>query len=146
MPMSPEGPYLVATQNEIALPHAMGYTPPDGATRYGGQANTLMQHQPARMSPPPRLQAPWQQQSVSPDGAMGVDGELHAWGADTSAASRAAYSSDIDPGVINADTFGSNALLILESVPTANSEAFETGFDMSEFVHLDDNRLGPETL
>ena len=100
-----------------------------------------MQHQAARVSPPQRLQAPCQQQSSSTPIAPSSHTELHAWRADASVASRAAYLPDIDPGVRNADTFGSDALLIFESVPTANSEAF----DMSEFMHLDDNRFGPET-
>ena len=137
MPMSPEGSYPVAVQNGLApsqqqpeqvqvsdpLPRAMGYTPPDGdldAICPGGQANTLMQHQVARMSPPQLSQTPWYQQSVSPDGAMGVDGEHHGWRAN---ASCAAYSSDIDPGAGNANAFELNALSCFGSVSTANSEA-----------------------
>jgi len=140
MPMSPEGSYPVAVQNGLAplqqqpeqvqvsdpLPRAMGYTSPDGdldAICPGWQANTLMQHQVARMSPPQLSQTPWYQQSVSPDGAMGVDGEHHGWRANANAASCAAYSSDIDPGAGNANTSESNALLIFGSVSTANSEA-----------------------
>ena len=143
--IAPLQPQSEQVQVGYPLPHAMGHTSPDGdpyPIRHGRQANTLMQHQAARMLPPQRFETPSYPQSGWADGATGVEEELHRWRADASAANRVAYSSDIDPGVRTTDTFGSNALLILESVPTANSEAF----DMSEFVNLDNNGLGTETL
>ena len=114
------------------LPHAMGYTPPDGdryVTCPVEQANTFMQYQ---AGPQQHSQAP---QSVLPDGAMGVGGELYGWRADGSAGSYVAYPSDIqvDPAAGNANTFGSDAFSSSGNVSTV-SDMFKN------YVNMDGNK------
>ena len=54
------------------------------------------------------------------------------------AASCATYSSNIDPGAGNANTFGSNAFSSLGSVRTASSEVSATGM-FNKYVNMGGN-------